>query len=603
MSNVHTARVPGNHQDPSWMLQGSVLPGCLYPFWHLLAPADATDPWIVWWLVGGISVLVGVLPSFNPFVRRNLPIFYYGTFWLIAFQFYVLAALNDMHPFYAVGCVMAVALSGAVIRSKEVLLAYACFVTLLGVALFSVAPHALKVAFWMPGPLVLGLFYYRLSGQLLAEQMLADHQQELEERVAQRTEALSLRTEQLAGANAKLLLESDERRRLEDKMRLSQKMEAVGRLAGGVAHDFNNLLTAIRGYGDLVLQGLAPTSPLRDDVAQIIKSGDQASELTQRLLAFSRKHPAETSVFDVNDVLRDMAPMLRRMLGEDVEIVHELMEAPLHVRVSRNQLEQVVLNLALNARDAMPGGGKLSFETRIVPPEEVQSDELIGGLEPERYVLIAVSDTGLGMDAQTQSRIFDPFFTTKPADEGTGLGLSTAYGTVKQAGGHIRVLSEPRRGARFELYFPEVDEVVSEVAEPATTNVSLGCNEQLLLVEDDDDIRQLFRRVFRTGGYAVREAKDARSALELVLGKGEPFDLLVSDVVMPHMNGLELAERILEARPDARILFVSGHRDHPSLRRHTLPPGVRILAKPVSPAQLLATVREVLDQPPRSGAS
>ena len=585
------------------MLRGSVLPGLLYPFWHLLAPSGATDPWFVWFLVGGASVLVGLLPSFSPFVRRNLPNFYYGAFWLVAIQFYLLATVNDMHPFYAVGCVMTVALSGAVIRSKEALLAYACFVTFLGVVLFAIEPEASKVAYWAPGPLVLGLFYYRLSVQLLAEQMLADHQQELEDRVVQRTEALSLRTEQLASANRRLLLESEERRRLEDKMRLSQKMEAVGRLAGGVAHDFNNLLTAIRGYGDLVLQALPAESPLRDDVAQIIKSGDQASELTQRLLAFSRKHPAEASVFDVNDVLRDMTPMLTTVLGEDVEIIHDLDGGSQPIRVNRNQLEQVVLNLALNARDAMPGGGKLAFETSSVAREDVQSDEPLDGLEPDRYVLVAVSDTGIGMDAETQTRIFDPFFTTKGVDRGTGLGLSTAYGTVKQVGGHIRVLSEPRRGARFELYFPAVTEAVEPTPPPRPAMLAGGRNERLLLVEDDDDIRQLFRRVLRTAGYAVREAKDAQAALELVLGKGEEFDLLVSDVVMPGMSGLELAERILEVRPDTRILFVSGHRDHPSLHQRKLPSGARMLAKPVAPAQLTSAVREVLDGRVGSGAA
>jgi len=586
MSNL--SALPGARQDPAWTLKGMVLPGLLYPFWYWLGPRAANDPWLVWWIVGLGSAAVGVLPTLSRGVREHLPTLYYATLWAVALHIYTLAALNQMQPFYAVGSVMTTVMAGAVIRTKPALVAYAVFVVVLGLVLFAWDPDPRKIAYWGPAPLVLALFYFRLKLLTREEELAKHHRDELENRVAERTRELS-------SVNERLHTQILEREQLEEQLRLSQKMEAVGRLAGGVAHDFNNLITAIRGYGDLVMAELAPGSPLRDDVEQIVLAGDQAAELTSQLLTFSRKQPVESQAVELNGVILEMSSMLRTVVGTGIEVVTSLEPGLEAIRSDRTSLQRCILNLVLNARDAMPRGGMLRIETRSLSPGQVKSSEPVIGHAGDRYVGLSVTDTGEGMDPATLSRIFDPFFTTRRPDQGSGLGLSTTYGAVKQVGGHIHVSSAPGRGACFELAWPAAGEASDEIDPAPRARPGDGRNERILLVEDQESLRRLFRRVLRAHGYAVRALRDAESALSLVAEKDRDFDLLVTDVVMPGMSGLELAERVMALRPGLRVLFVSGHLEHPSLRAGDLPAGTTLVRKPVSTTDLCAAVRDALD--------
>jgi PAS domain S-box-containing protein len=384
-----------------------------------------------------------------------------------------------------------------------------------------------------------------------------------------------------------------ERLQLEAQLRHSQKMEAIGTLAGGIAHDFNNLLTSILGYSDLILQSVDLESSLRPDVEEIKRSGERAAALTRQLLAFSRKQVLQPVVLDVNAVVRDVEKMLRRLIGEDLDFAVTLDPAIARVRADPGQVEQVIVNLVVNARDAMPRGGKLTIETRDCEIGEMQAMN-DPGLQPGSFVCLSVSDTGTGMNAETVSHIFEPFFTTKEKGKGTGLGLSTVYGIARQSGGHVAVYSEPGKGTTFKTFFPQVSEK-GERADPRSAPVSSGGSETVLIVEDERPVRALGRRSLEGNGYTVLEAGSVEDALSLCANYSGEIDLVVTDTVMPGASGPELARELSRLRPATRVLFVSGYADNAVVRNGLLTANLAFLQKPFSPAALSRKVREVLD--------
>jgi two-component system cell cycle sensor histidine kinase/response regulator CckA len=387
-----------------------------------------------------------------------------------------------------------------------------------------------------------------------------------------------------------------ERGALEEQLRQSQKMEAVGRLAGGIAHDFNNLLTVIGGYGEMLLNAVPRGGPNREPLEEIVAAGERAASLTRQLLAFSRKQILMPEVLDLNAIVAGMDKMLRRLIGEDVDLVTRLDTSAGGVRADPGQIEQVIMNLAVNARDAMPRGGKLTIETANADLDKVYARRH-ATVATGPYVMMAVSDTGVGMHAETEARIFEPFFTTKEKGKGTGLGLSTVYGIVKQSGGNIWVYSEPGKGTTFKIYLPRVEEAPMPHETPSGIHSSVQGTETILVVEDEVSIRTLARKVLESGGYRVVEAKSGPEALERVRGSGDPIHLLVTDLVMPEMAGTELASRLLESRPELRVLYMSGYSDDAVVRHGLLEHRHHFLPKPFTPQVLLRKVREVLDAP------
>jgi two-component system cell cycle sensor histidine kinase/response regulator CckA len=391
------------------------------------------------------------------------------------------------------------------------------------------------------------------------------------------------------------------RRRLEEQLRQAQKMEAVGRLAGGIAHDFNNLLTVINGYSGLLLDALTGDDSRRDLAAEVLRAGERAAALTRQLLAFSRQQVVAPRLLDLNSVVADMEKMLRRVIGEDVELATSLQPGLRPIKADPGQVEQVLMNLAVNARDAMPQGGRLTIETRNVNLDEsyvrVRPD-----VRPGPYVLLAVSDTGHGMTAEVKARLFEPFFTTKEAGLGTGLGLATVYGIVKHSGGHIEVYSEPGAGTTFKVYLPRAEGVGKPGRSYQGEMVSPQGSETILVAEDEEGVRSLICAVLRGQGYLVLEAGNGEEALALCERHEGPIDLLVTDVVMPGLGGRQLAERLagLHPRcfPQVRVLYLSGYTDDAVVRHGVLHEQVHFLQKPFSPVALAQKVREVLDAGP-----
>ncbi|MGC4088070.1 MAG: ATP-binding protein [Polyangiaceae bacterium] len=394
-----------------------------------------------------------------------------------------------------------------------------------------------------------------------------------------------------------LSIDITEGRKLEEQLRHSQKMEAVGRLAGSVAHDFNNLLSVVLSYSVLVLAELKPVDPLREDILAIHRAGERAAELTQQLLAFSRRQVLEPRVVRLNEIVRDSERMLQRLLGEDIELLTNLDRGLANVKVDPGQMDQVIMNLAVNARDAMPHGGKLTIETsNAFLDESYVADHF--GASSGPHVMLAVSDTGVGMDKATQSRIFEPFFTTKESGKGTGLGLSTVFGIVQQSGGSIWVYSEPGGGTTFKVYLP----VAGDDAERAPESVrpeTLRGSETILLVEDDDDVRRVAREILRRHGYHVIDTKNAGEALLECERHARTIHLLLTDVIMPRMNGRELAERLTKLRPDLRVLYMSGYTENVIVHHDILDSGISYVQKPLVPDALALRVRSVLDAPIR----
>jgi two-component system cell cycle sensor histidine kinase/response regulator CckA len=387
-----------------------------------------------------------------------------------------------------------------------------------------------------------------------------------------------------------------ERKLLETQLRQAQKMEAIGRLAGGVAHDFNNVLTAIFGYVDLLREEIPADSTAQRDLAEVRKASERAASLTKQLLAFSRQQVLEPMVLEPNALVEDFEKMLHRLIGEDVELRLSLARDAGNVLADPGQLQQVLMNLVVNARDAMPTGGKLILETANTELSE-QYAELHQPVVPGRYVMLAVSDTGMGMTPETRARIFEPFFTTKEKGKGTGLGLSTVYGIIKQSGGYVWVYSEPGRGTTFKIYLPRVD-AAPDAMLPAREPATVTGTETILLAEDDEVLRPLARGLLEKLGYQVLDAADAAAALEAARRYREPIHLLLTDVVMPGVSGRELARELEKSRPDTRVLYVSGYTDDAIVHHGMLEPGLNFLQKPFTPASLARKVREVLDTKP-----
>nr|MBA3321444.1 response regulator [Pyrinomonadaceae bacterium] len=391
----------------------------------------------------------------------------------------------------------------------------------------------------------------------------------------------------------------------EEQLRQAQKMEAIGQLAGGVAHDFNNLLTAILGYSELLLRELPPdAAPSRHKVEEIKHAGERAATLTRQLLAFSRKQMLQPKVLNPNVVALGVEKMLRRLLGEHLELRLKLEPAVGLIKADPGQLEQVVINLSINARDAMPEGGKLLVETRNVELDEHYAGRRADVVRPGRYVMLAVSDTGTGIEPQIQERIFDPFFTTKEQGKGTGLGLSTVYGIVKQSEGHLWVYSEPGRGTTFKVYLPRVDEPADLAAAGATTVPAAavpGGAETVLLVEDEEIVRELTREMLELIGYRVVAAADGAEALEIA--RRQPANwpgLLLTDVVMTRMSGRELSGRLRAFHPQVKTLFMSGYTEAAIVQHGVIDSDIAFLPKPFTLDDLARKLREVIDAPDKN---
>jgi signal transduction histidine kinase len=385
-----------------------------------------------------------------------------------------------------------------------------------------------------------------------------------------------------------------ERTRLEEQFRHAQKMEAVGRLAGGVAHDFNNLLTVITGYSDLLLSSSDLAHPHRAALEEIRRSAERGGQLTHQLLAFSRRQPLDPRIVRVNDIILQMEKMLRRLIGEDIELITIPAASRDAVEADASRLEQVIMNLVVNARDAMPDGGKLTLETGTVQLSDSYSARQLG-IRPGQHVTISISDTGVGMDEETQSHLFEPFFTTKNPGHGTGLGLATAYGIIRQSGGAIGIVSEPGKGATARIYLPVAEVKAEPVAEIRAPAEPLTGAETILLVEDEARVRKLIVDVLAARGYHVLEATRGQEAIRLAAAHRGPIHLAVVDVVMPEMSGPEVIRLLQSARPDTRVLYISGYTDEAIVHHGILESGAAFLQKPFLPEALARSVREVLD--------
>jgi len=402
---------------------------------------------------------------------------------------------------------------------------------------------------------------------------------------------------QVSGAIC-MSLDITDRKQLEEQLRQAQKMEAVGRLAGGIAHDFNNLLMVIQGYSDLLVERLPGADPLRRNAEQIQMASQRASSLTRQLLAFSRKQMLAPKILNVQGVVAEMEKILRRLIGEDIQL--ETSSAPDLglVRADRSQIEQVILNLAVNARDAMPHGGRLTIETANVELDSSYSHPP-AVLSPGRYVMLAVTDNGCGMDAETQAHVFEPFFTTKEKGKGTGLGLATVYGVVKQSGGYVWVYSEPGRGTSFKIYLPRIEETAVPAGRDgkSETQIPQRGSETILLVEDEKGVRELAREYLASSGYRVIEAEDGHTALELATMHVGQIHLLLTDVVMPGISGRELAERVSQIRPGIKIIYMSGYTDQAVVHHGILQNDAVLLQKPFTLMTLAGKLRELLAVP------
>ena len=418
-------------------------------------------------------------------------------------------------------------------------------------------------------------FEMALLGFREANQMLKVLNATLEERVAERTR------EQLA---------------LEKQMRASQRMEAVGRLAGGIAHDFNNVLTVIQAYAVFLQGRFEPDDSAREDVEIIIDASERAARLTNQLLAFSRKQVQQLVPVVLNDTVADLDRMLRRVIGEHIDLATRLDPELGTVNADVTQIEQVVLNLAVNARDAMPRGGRMTIETANIDLTETYSQPEFDPVPAGQYVMIAVSDTGHGMDEETRTKIFEPFFTTKKDGEGTGLGLATVYGIVRQHGGFIWVYSEPERGTTFKIYLPRIsDDTVRHARKPGTER-NLEGDETILLVEDEEYVREAAARILRRAGYTILEAQSGAEALALAESWEGAIDVVVTDVIMPGMSGETLTTRIRKVRQDIAVVYMSGYTDNAIVHQGILDPDTHFIQKPFSPDSLLSKVREALDE-------
>ncbi|MGE4158611.1 MAG: PAS domain S-box protein [Planctomycetota bacterium] len=389
------------------------------------------------------------------------------------------------------------------------------------------------------------------------------------------------------------IVDITERKRLEDQLRHSQKMESIGRLAGGIAHDFNNMLMVISGYCSMAVDGAKDDAKLREQLEQIGMAADRATALTRQLLAFSRKQVLQPTVLDLNTVVEHMDKMLRRLIGEDIDFVTELRPHLDAVNFDRGQIEQIIMNLAINARDAMPKGGKLTIETANVVLDDTYARTHLDA-NPGPHVMIAVADTGSGMDAETLTKIFEPFFTTKGQGEGTGLGLATVYGIIKQAGGTIWVYSEVGHGTIFKVYLPSFREGQVTSKPPAEKVAADKGTETILVVDDEKGVRELLRAVLKAADYQVLIAGEIDEAMDICRKHEGRIHMLLTDVVLPKVGGRELAERLKAVRPDLKVVFMSGYTDGAIAHQGVLDTGTAFIEKPVAPQALLQKIREFL---------
>jgi signal transduction histidine kinase len=553
-----------------------LLPGVSYPFWRLLTPQPSIDPWWPWLLVGGcflaaVLLRVGGVLSWSRMLRL-IP-------WLaslVTIHFFVLASVNGMSPFYAVGSTMAGMAPVLFIRGWPTIIGYSALVGLLSIGLYLAEPDARKIAYWGSLFPVLALGYYHVERQARQRKVLED--------------AVASRTRLLSDANARLVEEIEERTRLEEQLRLQQRLEAVGRLAGGVAHDFNNVLSTIGVYSELLEKKLPPDDPLRSDVEHIQRANREGAAITQQLLTVGRRSPVQTAPLDLDEVIADSETVLRHLAGAENDFRYRNGAGRHLVLANEEQMRQVLINLVKNARHAIQAPGRLEIETALCTRAEVLAPEI--GKEPpsEHYVRLSVSDTGSGIPTEMQGRIFDPFFTTKGPEHGSGLGLAIVQGIVGQAGGFIRVESQPGRGTRFDLYWPAIE---GSAAWPAgSRSPALPAGQRILLVEDDDALRDGLARVLRDSGYDVEVAGCAEGALQVLRRGTRPFDLVVTDVVMAGMTGLELMERIASEWPGTRVLLISGNLDRESLARTN--GRFPLLVKPFPSSRLLEEVAKLL---------
>jgi PAS domain S-box-containing protein len=384
-----------------------------------------------------------------------------------------------------------------------------------------------------------------------------------------------------------------QRKHLEAQLLQAQKMDAVGRLAGGVAHDFNNMLTVIAGYNRMILDELSPADPLRECADEIHRAAERAAALTSQLLAFSRRQIIQPRIMNVNTVVEQTEKMLRRLIGEDIELVLNLNGDASSIKADPSHIEQAIVNLVVNARDAMPRGGRITIETANVTLDDTYARSHVG-VRPGPFVMLAVSDTGYGMDAETRQRIFEPFFTTKERGKGTGLGLATVYGTVKQVGGDIWVYSEPGRGTTLKMYFPASYETARHAAADDAGSSNEAANGTILVVEDEKAVRDLTVRMLERLGYTVLVAAGGDEALRISNNYSGDISLLLTDVVMPNMSGREVADQLVSARPGLKVLYLSGYTDSTVVHHGVLETGLDFLAKPFSRDVLASKVREIL---------
>ena len=406
----------------------------------------------------------------------------------------------------------------------------------------------------------------------------------------------TLKRDEEGRPKSKLVIHTDitERKSLEAQLRQSQKMDAFGQLAGGVAHDFNNLLTIITGYSEVILSGVVPANQQPDFIREIRKAGDRAASLTRQLLAFSRKQMLQAVVLELNTLVTEVEKMLRRLIGEDIDLAMVLDPALGQVKADPGQIEQVILNLVVNARDAMPTGGHLTIETRNLELDQDYAQKH-PEVQPGKFVMLAVTDSGCGMDEATRARIFEPFFTTKEVGKGTGLGLATVYGIVKQSGGGIEVYSEVDRGTTLKIYLPRHEATVSSGKSlPGHSLVPRG-TETILLAEDQEEVRAIVRLALESKGYTVLAARNGNEAMQLCKQHSGPIHLLMTDVVMPKMNGRQLAVLVVDQRPQIKVLYLSGYTDDAVVRHGVLETEMAFLQKPFTPMDLARKVREVLN--------